>query len=159
MFELPIFGLLLFGHISLMFAAVTISYAPTLLFLLALRSGRTEQLRAVTTAARPVVRLIPPTYGLAALFGLLTALQSGVNLLAPWLVISYVLFIVLTVIGAAIVGPHFERVGAIVGALPDGPLPPEARSAALAGGFLWIELFDFAGIFLIVFDMVVKPFS
>jgi uncharacterized membrane protein len=152
-------GLLVWAHISLMFSAVTISYGPVLMFVLALQSGRTERLRAVTVAVQPVTRLIPVFYGLGALAGLAAALVIGFNLLAPWLVISYVLFVVLTGIGAALVGPRLQRVAAMVGPLPDGPLPDEVRAAVTAGGFLWIELLDFIGIFTVIFVMVVKPFS
>jgi hypothetical protein len=159
MFEIPTFGLLLFGHISLMFVAVMISYGVTLLFLLALRSGRTEQVRGITMAVGPLPKLIPVAYGLAGLLGLLTAIVSGVNLLAPWLLIAYGLFAALVALGALVVGPRLARVGAMVATAPDGPLSAETRSVALGGGFLWLEVLDFAGLFLIVFDMVVKPFS
>jgi len=147
-----------------MFAAVAISYGSVLLFMLALRSGRTDRVRAVTMAAQPVVRFIPIVYGAAALAGVAAAVRLVFNLLAPWLVISYVLFIVLTAIGAALVGPRLQRVGAMVGPLPDGPLPDgplpdDVRAAVTAGGFLWIEACDFIGLVAVIFVMVVKPFS
>jgi hypothetical protein len=50
-------------------------------------------------------------------------------------------------------------VGAMVGPMPDGPIPPEVRAVATGGGFVWIELFDFIGLFAVIFVMVVKPFS
>ncbi len=154
------FGLLLvFVHISLMFVAVAMSYGTTLLYLLALRRSRIEYVRAVTTAGQPLARLIPIFFGLAGLAGLSAALVTGYNLLAPWLVISYFIFVVLTIIGAAFVGPRLERVGKLVATMPDGPLTPDVRQAATGGGFLWIELVDWAGLFLVIFVMVVKPFS
>ena len=152
-------GVLVWLHISMMFIGVTLSYGPSLLFLLALRSRQTENVRAVTVAVRPVVRFIPVFYGLGALFGVAAAITIGYNLLAPWLVIAYVLFILLIGIGAGIVGPRLERVGGLVAAAPDGPLAPETYAAATAGGFLWIEVADFGGLFIIIFDMVLKPFS
>jgi hypothetical protein len=151
--------LLVFVHISLMFSAVAISYGPTLLFLIALRSGRTESVRAVGVAVAPVVRLIPIVYGLAAIAGVSAALVNEYNLLAPWLVISYVIFVALLTIGGAVAGPRLARVGQMVGPLPDGPLPAEVRATAMSGGFLWIELLDFLGLFAVIFVMVVKPFS
>ena len=154
-----LFGILVFVHISLMFAAVAISYGPTLLFLIALRRGRVEGLRAVGMAVQPVTRAIPIVYGLGALTGVGAALVGGFNLLAPWLLISYVIFVVLLIIGAALAGPHMGRVGAMVAALPDGPLPAEVKAAATANGFVWIEAFDFVGLLLVIFVMVVKPFS
>src|SRR5215210_3725740 len=152
-------GVLVFLHISFMFIGVTLSYGPPLLFLIALRIGRTENVRSVLVAVRPVIRLIPIVYGLGALFGVLAAVNLGYNLFAPWLLIAYVLFVVLIGIGAGIVGPRLERIGEMVATAPDGPLPAEVRPAATAGGFLWIEVVDFAGLFVIIFDMVLKPFS
>jgi uncharacterized membrane protein len=149
---------LVFAHISLMFLAVMISYGPTLMFLLALRTNRVENLRAVGTAVQPVVRLIPGAYVLAAVFGVLAAVVIGYNLLAPWLFISYVLFIVLLVIGAAYAGPHMARVGAQIADLPDGPIPAEVRSAA-GGRFVWFEVLDFLGLLAVIYVMVAKPFS
>ena len=152
-------GWLVFLHIGSMFVAVTLSYGAELLFLVALRSGLTQNVRAVIVAVTPTVRFIPVFYGLGALFGVLTAIAAGFNLFAPWLLIAYVLFIVLIGVGAGIVGPHLQRVGAMVTGLPDGPLPPEVRSAATAGGYVWISILDFVGLFVIIFDMVLKPFS
>ena len=151
--------ILVWLHISLMFMAVLSSYGPTLLFLLALRSNRTENLRAVGVAVQPVVRFIPVFYGLGAVAGVSAALVFGVSLLAPWLVISYVLFVALTAFGAVLAGPRLARVGAITLEAPDGPLPAEIRTAATSGGFVWLELLDFAGLIAVIFVMVVKPFS
>ena len=153
------FGLLVFAHITAMFFAVLMSYGPTLMFLLALRSRRTENVRAVGIAVRPIVRAIPVVYGVGALFGVLAALTGGYNLLSPWLVISYVLFVVLLALGAVFAGPRMNRVGEMVATAPDGPLPPDVYAAATARGFVPIELLDFAGLVAVIFVMVVKPFS
>jgi len=149
---------LVFAHIALMFLAVMISYGPTLMFLLALRSNRVETLRAVGVAVQPLVRLIPVSYGLAAAFGVAAAVVIGHNLFVPWLVISYVIFVVLLVAGAAYAGPHLARVGAEIAQLPDGPLPPELRAAA-GGRFVWFEVLDFLGLLAVIYVMVAKPFS
>ena len=152
-------GLLVWLHISLMFVGVTISYGASLLFLAALRTRRTETVRAATAAVQPVVRFIPVIYGLAGLFGILAAINIGYNLFAPWLVIAYVLFAVLLGIGAGIVGPRLARVGQMVATVPDGPLPSEVMAVSTANGYLWIELLNFIGLFVIIYDMVFKPFS
>jgi len=149
---------LVFGHIALMFLAVMMSYGPTLMFLLALRSNRVENLRAVGVAVQPVVRLIPVAYILAAVFGVAAAVVIGHDLFVPWLVISYVLFVILLVIGAAYAGPHMARIGDQVAQLPDGPLPPDVRAAA-GGRFVWFEVLDFVGLLAVIYVMVAKPFS
>ena len=148
---------LVFAHISLMFLAVTISYGPTLLFIFALRSNRVENVRAVGRAVQPVVRLIPVLFGLAAVFGVAAAVINTYNLLAPWLVISYVIFVVLLILGVAYAGPATARMGTAIADLPEGPLPEDVRASGRR--FTWIEALDFLGLLVVIYVMVAKPFS
>ena len=150
-------SVLVFGHIALMFAGAMISYGPTLMFMLALQSNKVENVRAVGRAVQPIVRFIPVVYVLAAVFGVAAALTIGYNLFAPWLVISYVLYVVLLIVGAAYAGPVTARIGAAVADLPDGPLPEEVR--ATGRSFSWIETLDFVGLLVVIYVMVAKPFS
>ena len=153
------FQLLVFAHIALVFSAVSISYGPQLLLGLAIRTGRVEVVRGVTAAAGPLVIAIPILYIAGGLFGLIAAINSGINLLAPWLVIAYVLFVLLTIVGARLVGPWAEHVGKLAAAAPDGPFPPELRATITDSRMRVIRIADFALVFLLVFDMVLKPFS
>ena len=66
--------------------------------------------------------------------------------------------VVLTLLGAIVAGPTIERVGAMVATAPDGPLPAGV-STTVGSRFLVIEFFDFALLFVLILDMVVKPFS
>ena len=149
--------ILVFGHIALMFVAVMISYGPTLMFMLALQSNKVENVRAVGRAVQPIVRFIPVAYAAAAVFGVAAALTIGYNLLAPWLVISYVIFVVLLILGVAYAGPATAQIGAAVADLPDGALPEEVR--AKGRRFSLVETLDFVCLLVVIYVMVAKPFS
>lgn len=153
------FQLLVFLHIVVVFSAVSIPYGPQVLLALAIRSGRVEVVRGVTAAAGPLVIAIPILYITGGLFGLVAAINSGINLLAPWLVIAYVFFVILTIIGARLVGPWAEHVGKLAAAAPDGPLTPELQVTIRDSRMRVIRSADFVLVFALVFDMVLKLFS
>lgn len=152
-----LFFLILFLHIATMFTAVAVSYGGVIFFLVALRTGDTQRVRAMTASAKPIARAIPILYVAGGALGLLAAIVTGYNLLAPWLIIAYVLFVVLMVIGALFTGRTIDRIGEDVASAPDGPLPTAVT--ARTRQFYQVEVFDFLLLFVIIFDMVVKPFS
>jgi hypothetical protein len=151
-----LFSVLVFVHVALMFTAVSVSYGGVVFFLIALRTGNVASLRTMALTANSTAKLIPPLYGLAGIFGLVAAIYSGINLLTPWLVIAYVLFIVLTLIGAVYTGPTIKRIGASLAAA-DQTLPADIVVSRTR--FYRMEVIDFFFLFLIIFDMVIKPFS
>ncbi len=153
------FQLLVFGHIVLVFSAVSASYGPLLLLALAIRSGKVETVRGVTAAAGPLTKTIPILYVAGGFLGLCAAINIGFNLLAPWLLIAYVLFAFLTIIGAAFVGPWAERIGALAASAPDGQFTPKLIAVIDDSRIRSIRVLDFALVVALVFDMVVKPFS
>jgi hypothetical protein len=152
-----LFLLVLFLHIATMFLAVGVAYGGVIFFLIALRARNGSALVSMSKTAKTTARLIPPLFGIAGLLGLVAAIVSGANLLAPWLIIAYLLFIVLSVVGGLFTGPSIERIGAAVEAAPDGTLP--ADLPAMTSRFYMLEVVDFFFLFLIIFDMVVKPFN
>src|SRR6476660_9732294 len=109
-----------------MFAAVAVSYGGVFFFIVALRSGNTQPVRAMTSTAKQTARVIPILYVGGGVFGLLAAIIAGYNLLAPWLIIAYVLFVALNIEGAVFTGPAIQKIGEVVSTAPDGPLPAEA---------------------------------
>lgn len=153
------FQILVFLHIVSMFAAVAVSYGPLAMLQLTLRRGETQTLRAVTSSARVLTTSIPLLYVIGAIFGVLAALNVGLNLLAPWLVIAYLLFIGLMIIGAAVIGPWAEKLGKLSASAPDGPFTPELLAVANDPRIRVVRGIDAALILLLIFDMVVKPFS
>ena len=153
------FLLLVFLHIVSMFAAVAASYGPLAMLQLAIRHGETQTVRGVTSSARVITLSIPFFYVIGAIFGVLAALNANYNLLAPWLLIAYVLFIVLMVVGAAVIGPWAERIGKIAATSPDGPFSPELQAVVDDQRVKLVRGIDGGAVVLLIFDMVVKPFS
>jgi hypothetical protein len=105
-----------------------------------------------------VAKWIPVLFISAGIFGLLTAIVSGQNLLAPWLVIAYVLFAIAMGIGIAYNAPEARKLGGVLMKTPDGPIPPEVAEF-FHGRALWLTYLDYVLVAALVFDMVVKPFS
>jgi hypothetical protein len=118
-------SLIVFLHVVFMFTAVAISYGPELLLIIAIRTGRTEMVRAVTAVSERSNPGIPVFYLGGGLLGLIAAINLGYNLLAPWLIMAYVLFAYNMVVGAAVFGRWATGVAKRTRALPDGPFPPE----------------------------------
>jgi hypothetical protein len=151
--------LLLFLHITTMISAVTISYGPALIVRFAVRTNQVAVVRGTLGSLRPIGPFIPILYVAGGIFGLLTAINFGYNLLAPWLVIAYVLWVVAMLTGVLIHEPFSRRVGPIAAAAPDGPIGGELATALAdprENAAYWL---DYVVIVLILFDMVVKPFS
>jgi hypothetical protein len=151
--------LFLFLHISLMFVAITISYGPEVVLRIAYMSGQVAPVRGVHGAGERLGPLTPIAFVVAGLFGLLTAINFGFNLLAPWLVIAYLLFAAAMVTGVFGNRVFVNRLGAILATTPDGPLTPEIRDLFSSTGHRALETYDFLWLPVLVFDMVVKPFS
>jgi hypothetical protein len=149
---------LLFGHITLMISAVVVAFGPPLMFRLARGAGDTARLRAIAT---PTVlgMAIPILFITGGVLGLATAINFGTNLLAPWLVIAYVLFGIAMINGIAVHAPYGRRVYEALRAAPDGPLTPAAAAVIDDPRERIVGLVDYVIIVALLFDMVVKPFS
>jgi hypothetical protein len=151
--------LLLFIHITLMFAAVGVSYGGSLLLRIAYMSGQVGPLKGVGYALARSTKWIPVLYIAGGIVGLLTAISFSYSLLAPWLVIAYVLFAIAMVIGAGPNRTWGERFGKLIATTPDGPTPAAVRELFDARAVVALSVIDLVVIVLLIFDMVVKPFS
>ncbi len=144
---------LLYLHILTMFTAVALAGGTSIFMLIA--SGRRDRALVAALTALPLDRVIPPLYITGGLFGLLTAVSFGYDLLAPWLVIAYLLFAALMALGILYSGPLLVRVRA---AASDEGFDLQAFTAIMARGRL-DSVVSLTGIALIIADMVFKPFS
>ena len=70
---------LVFLHIATMFTAVAISYGPLAVVRLAARTDRTETVRGVVAAGKPLGVAIPVLYVVGGLLGLAAAIVSSVT--------------------------------------------------------------------------------
>jgi hypothetical protein len=150
---------LVFLHLAVIFAAVSMSFGSQLLLLSAIRSNRADSVRGVTSSSLRVGSLVPVLYGVGGLLGLAAAWVAGFALLAPWLVISYFAFALLAASGVLLTGPNYERLSSSVATSGDGPLGSETRAIIDGNRFRGAIALDFFLLALIVFTEVVKPFS
>ncbi len=145
-------------HIFTMFLAVAVSVGSELVLHQVAATESVVALRTVLGAVEPLGKAIPMLYGIGFLFGLIAAITVGFNLLAPWLLMAYALFVVTMALGA-----RTTKWATLVGravATNQGDTPSPELQQLLADKrarqMLWINLIVVA---LIVFLMVFKPFG
>lgn len=151
--------LLLFLHILLIFTGITVGYGITTMLRVAYSTGQVAALRGVGMTAARLGRYIPFLFITGGLFGLLTGITFGYNLLAPWLIIAYALFVVAMAIGGMENEPFGKKLGALLMKTPDGPLTPEIRELFDDRRTVVLTVIDYLLPVLLIFDMVVKPFG
>jgi hypothetical protein len=151
--------ILKFLHIASMFAAVTLLFATDLLFYRAMRRGDIAGLRSIARHGHAVTNVGVGLAVLGIIFGFATALTGGFDLLAPWLLIAYVLVVALVILGAAVEGPFIERVGRAAEA-SEGGTASEELHRLLADRRGEVALALSAVLYVaVIYVMVVKPFS
>lgn len=149
-------SLLLFLHIFTMFGAVAILASQVVLVTIAARTG---QLLAIPVIASISAWWIGP--GLlftGGLLGAATAVALGHSLVAPWLLISYVLFAGVAGWGARVSGPTLARLAELINA--EGPHHPSPELRHLVGQMLPLDVVvTTLLIALLIADMVFRPFN
>ena len=151
------YSVLQFLHVLTMFAAVATALIGEVGLHLLGRSGNVAGIRAFMSSLGPVMNLSPILFVVGLLFGLAAAIVGGLNLLAPWLIASYVVFAIAMAVGAVVSGPWAVRVGQAAEASPADAPSTELAAAlhdsrgAISTGILMTALV------VIVFLMVVKP--
>ncbi|HEY2916467.1 MAG TPA: hypothetical protein VGI98_04550 [Candidatus Limnocylindrales bacterium] len=149
----------LFLHITLLFAAVAVAFGGGFLMRVAFMTGQVGPIRGVGMVVGRVGPLIPILFLSGGLFGLITAISFGTNLLSPWLVIAYVLFAIAMYIGVVNNRAFGEHLGQIVRTAPDGPVTPEIVELFNNRREVAVSIIDYVILAALIFDMVVKPFS
>ena len=150
---------LIFLHITVMFAAITVGYGGGLVMRVAYMTGQVVALRGVGMSVARLAPLIGPLFLTGGALGLLAAISFGQNLLAPWLVIAYVLFAAAMGIGITENRSFAMKLGKLLATTPDGPVTPEIRAMFSDARTVWLTVIDYVIVVVILFDMVVKPFS
>jgi hypothetical protein len=151
--------LFLFLHITFFVVAITISYGPLLLLRLAYRTGEVGNIRGLAQVHSGLGPVTFVMYMLGGIFGLLTAINFHVDLLAPWLVIAYAGFAVAVFFGVTDNRTWPMRLADAVKRTPDGQITPEIRDLFMNRRTVSVLAVDIAWIPVMIFDMVVKPFS
>jgi hypothetical protein len=139
-------------HVLTMFVVVALHSGPQILVFVAARTGQLSAVAGVAGMYARSGRAVPPLGIAGALFGFGAALAGGFGLLAPWLLIAYVLFGALIVFGGAVSAPYIARLSEAV--LQDTP----DRDVLLGRRLTVILAIDALIYVLIITDMVLKPF-
>jgi hypothetical protein len=156
---MPMPQILLFLHITFFITAITISYGSLLLLRLTYWTGQVGNIRGVVLVTSRLGPLTFSMYMLGGIFGLLTAITFGFDLLAPWLVIAYVAFAIAVFAGVTENRTWPIRLAHALERTPDGPLTPEIHDLFMNRRTLSVLVIDIVWFPVIIFDMVIKPFS
>ena len=146
-------------HIFTMFLAVALSVGSEWILQRVAVTENVAAIRTIFGAAKPIEKAIPMVYGIGFLLGIVAAIVASFNLLAPWLLISYVLFIVSSVLGGRVVGGWAGK-AEHAAAQHDGDTP-SAELKALLHDQRAVQgmIANLIVIALIIAMMVFKPFG
>ena len=144
---------LIFLHVITMFAVVALHSGPQILTLVAARSGQPTVVAGIASMYGRSGRAVPPLGMAGGLFGIATGLTGGYNLLAPWLLIAYVLFGLLVVYGGRVSVPYIVNLGESI------RLGRPNVGELLGRRLTLIVAVDALIYVLIIGDMVLKPFG
>jgi uncharacterized membrane protein len=86
-----------FLHVGSMFLGTALAIGPIALFVLILWTGDAHAIRRAFRFAEPLSRAGGVLYGLGVVFGVVTALNGGIDLTDAWLVTTYALLVGLVV--------------------------------------------------------------
>jgi uncharacterized membrane protein len=146
---------LLFAHVSM--AAIWVGGAAMMQFF-GLRAMRAPDARRLAEVGGDIEwignRVLIPSSALAVVSGVLMVVDSDVwGFGDDWIVIGIVLFAITFLAGSAFFGPESGRLGKLVEA--EGPTSPAVQ--AKLKRLLALTRADLMLLFLIIFDMSVKP--
>lgn len=145
-------------HILAMFFAIALAVSTELVLRRVAGSGDGRAIATTVARIRPLANLSSVLILVGIAFGIAAALTGQMNLLAPWLLLSYVAVAGAFAIGMLITDPWVNRLEAAAGGDGDG------ASADLQGVIdeaparigTWVTMGLIA---TLVFLMVVKPFA
>ncbi len=151
--------LFIYLHIITMFLAVALSVGPGLILQRIAATENVPAIRAAFGAAQPLGRIAPMVYGVGFLLGIIAAIVASYNLLKPWLLISYVLFVISSVLGARVTNGWVANVSRAAetnsGDTPSAELKQLLHNKGAQQGLIA----NLVVIALIIVMMVFKPFG
>lgn len=151
------FDLFRFLHVLTMFAAVTLAMAPELILHGVARTGNVQAIRTFSSVIGPFARLTPVVFVVGAIFGLLAAAFGQMDFFRPWLLATYVIFVVAMAVGGLLSGPWAVQVAQAAFASPDHAPSAELQAAIRDRRGVASSGILATAIVVIVFLMVVKP--
>lgn len=145
-----------FLHILFMFAAIVFIVGGELLAIAAIRRRDLPMLRVYFRIGPSADRLGMAALGLGSIFGLVSAMVIGWDLLSGWLVISYVLF-GLTFLAGSASASHRARLKAALPGADDAPPSLELEALLRSSTPLVASAGAIILISLIIAVMVYRP--
>ena len=144
-------------HVLAMFFAIALALSTEQVVRRVAGSGDPRSIETAVTRSEPLNRASDALFGIGIVAGIIAALTGNMNLLAPWLVLSYVAVAAAFAVGMLVIAPWSKRLHAAAAASPDGTASPELRAViddagARTGSWVLVGL-----IALLVFLMVVQP--
>ena len=149
-----------FLHIAFMFGAVALLVGGGVINERVQKGKDVRAIRGVIAAEGRVAPVAGILMVGGIIFGFVTAIAGGFDLLAPWLLIAYGLVLAIILMGALYHGPHGKKLEEAAAESPDDQ--PSSRLLTIIegtgrgplvnaiDGLLWAGL---------IFVMVVKPFG
>lgn len=146
-------------HIVSMFFAVALAVSTELVVRRVATSADVGAIRGTVRHAMPLGNFATGFFVAGLVFGIVAALAGQIDLLAPWLILSYVAFVSATLIGIVVTDPWVKRLEAAASTSPEDA-PSEALRSVIADpvarAATWTLM---ALVAVLVFLMVVKPFA
>ena len=142
-----------FLHVAAIFTAVTLIVGGDLYFVRVASSGSAIATARLGHAIRRRGPITGPIIEIAVVFGFVTAILGGFDLLAPWLIGAYVVVIAMAIFAFRVAAPEFTAILESADAGDDAGV-----AAAMASGrYRRIALANGALFAIAIFLMVVKP--
>jgi hypothetical protein len=151
------FTLFKFLHILTMFLAVASAAVPEVVLHRVARSNSVPAIRVVAAIAMSLGKLLPLFFVGGAVFGLLAAATGELDFFAPWLLASYLVFLIAMATGGALTGPWAGKMAAAAQASPDDAPSGELTALIHDRRALLGSVVLMASIVIIIFLMVAKP--
>jgi hypothetical protein len=152
---MPVF---IFLHVLAMFTAVTISYGPQLLLMMAADRNDPVALQGLARSMGRLGQFMGPAFVVGLILGLIAVFVNNFNPLAPWLLIAYVLFAAAMLNGIFGTGRWMASVGQTAAA-SGGVMTDELRGLLDQSTIRILLWADIVLVVLIIADMVLKPLS
>ena len=145
-----------FLHIASMFAAVASAVIPEVVLHFVANTREPRGIATMAGVTERIGKVTPVFFVGGAVFGLLAAWTGQLDFTAPWLLATYVLFVIAMVTGILFSDPWVGRLHAAAVASGDGPTAEleaviEERKAKIASAWLMLT------IVVIISLMVFKP--
>jgi len=146
------------AHILTLLLGVGASLGPEILMYRVARSADVRAIRTCFGLAAPLLKAAPALFMLGLSTGLTTVWAGGFSFTAPWLLISYALFVLMIFFNLRFRAPWVKKVLRLANASADTPSEPllVALRDRRARVHMWSAPF---ALLAQVVLMVVKPFS